>query len=156
MGQHEMIRLVTVLAPDADALAGTKYGKPINLAVFREAVHYLTKGVGATGTSQVTLEACDDALGSNPVAVPFIYRHSADGGDTYGEAIEVDENGFTTEAGSDGCYQFFAPSVARLATLNKQFLRVKCVEVVNDPCDAAVVAVLTEAPRPPFQGQVFS
>lgn len=151
----ETFRAVNALVPDADALAGTVTTDEIRLAGCSEVVFVLSKGAGALGTSTLTIEVCDDVSGTNATAVPFLYRVSTDSGETYGDLTEATTAGFTTTAGANQTIQLWAPLNAAVSSEQKPFIRMKSVEVVDDPVDAGVVALLLDK-NLPFIGAVFS
>src|SRR5258707_8290667 len=66
------------IVPVADFLvngAGTA-SDVINMKQYEFVRFVLFWGVGATGTNTLTIEACDDVVPTNKVAVPFWYRQS--------------------------------------------------------------------------------
>lgn len=140
------IHAAMVLPPVANALAGTVHTKPIRLGPYAFAHFLLLAGVGNTGTSQITVEACDDAAGSNPVAIPFTHNYQAagaDAADTWVGYVQDAAAGFLTPAGSN---RVFALSVdARSLPEGKPFVRLTGVEGVASAVAAAVVALLTNA-----------
>ena len=75
--------LVKGLDPVADAFAGTKYTDVVDFKNHNIVEFYIYKGVGTTGTSTVTVEACDDTTPSNTTAVTFRYQ-AITSGDTHG------------------------------------------------------------------------
>jgi hypothetical protein len=58
----------------ANAFAGTVYSDVVHMAEYSVARFIVHKGVGTTGTATLTVEACDNANGTNPVAIPFKVR----------------------------------------------------------------------------------
>lgn len=70
----EQLHFVKGLDPVANAFAGTVRSDIVNMENMAKVVFVIWKGVGATGTSTVTVEASDDASPSNVTAVPFDYR----------------------------------------------------------------------------------
>ena len=91
------------------------------------------KGVGATGTSVITVQACDDTTPTNSTAVEFIYR-ACTSGDTWGAWTDGATTGFTTTAGSSQLYQVYVDA-AQLAEEGYGYARLKAVE----SADAAVL-----------------
>ena len=67
--------------PVADCFAGTATSDVVK-AQGQGVLFTIYKGVGTTGTSTVTVLACDDTTPSNSTAVPFIYR-TCTSGDTW-------------------------------------------------------------------------
>lgn len=118
------------LDPVADAFSGTVYSDVVD--VQGEALWALIyKGVGTTGTSTITVQACDDTTPSNTTAVTFWYRASTSG-DTWGAWTAATTSGFTTTAGSSQLYQIWVAADVVAAT-GYGYARVKAVEVVDSP-----------------------
>lgn len=140
------IHAAIVLPPVADALAGTIHTTPIRLGPYAFAHFLLAAGVGNTGTSQITVEACDDAAGNNPVAIPFTHNYQAAGAnsnDTWQGYVQDAAVGFLTPAGS---HRLFAISVdARYLPEGKPFVRLTGVEQTASAVAAAVIALLSNA-----------
>lgn len=134
--------VVNALVPVADAFAGTKYTDIINMKDFNHIQFIIQKAAGATGTSTITVEACDDVSGSNVSAVPFKYQ-ACTTGDTFGALTDAAATGFATTAGADQLYKIEVDADA-LAASGYGYIRLKAVEVVNDPVLGGIVAILTE------------
>ena len=134
--------LVKGLDPVADAFAGTVYSDIVSMSGHNVCQFIIYKGVGATGTSTVTVEACDDVSASNVSAVTF--RHAAiTSGDTHGTYTTDTTAGFTTTAGSSQIYKIDVDAQA-LAASGYEFVRLKMVEVANDPVLGGVLINLLE------------
>ncbi len=123
--------LIKGLDAVADAFSGTVYSDVVNVAKFHGARFIRHQGVGTTGTSTLTIEACDDAAGNNPVAVPFYSQSYSGSDDVPGDVVARAAAGFTTVAGSSQLYVCEVP-VDKLPA-GKSWVRLKCVEVANDP-----------------------
>jgi hypothetical protein len=134
--------LVKGLDPVADAFAGTKYSDIVSMKNHNLAEFYIYKGVGATGTSTVTAEACDDISASNTTAVTFRYQ-AITSGDTHGALTAATTAGFTTTAGSSQLYKIIVENQA-LASTGYEYLRLKMVEVVDSPVLGGVLINLLE------------
>jgi hypothetical protein len=93
-------------------------------AVARFIVH---KGVGATGTATLTVEACDDANGDNPTAIPFKVQKYTGSDDLPGAVTAVAAAGFNTTAGSS---QLYVIEVDSQSLGSQGWVRLKSVEVV--------------------------
>lgn len=135
--------IINALPPVADAFSGTVYSDVIKVVDYHAARFTLYKGVGATGTSTLTMEACDDAAGNNPVAVPFTYQKYDNAGDVPDDVAQATTAGFTTTAGSNHLY------VCEVETQRmgaKGWLRMKAVEVVASPVLGGILVTL-EHPR---------
>lgn len=134
--------LVKGLDPVADAFAGTVYSDIVNMKNFGHATFIIYKGVGATGTSTITVEASDDASGSNVTAIPFRYR-AITSGDTAGTLTDATTAGFATTAGSSQLYAIEVDAQA-MADTGYGYLRLKAVEVVDSPVLGGIAIVLSE------------
>jgi hypothetical protein len=130
--------IVTGLDPVADSLAGTVYSDVVNMEEYDAIRFILHKGVGATGTSTLTIEACDNAAGDNPVAIPFNYQaYISTTTDLPGDVTAATATGFATTAGSSQIYVLEAES--QRLTANKSWIRLKAVEVVDSPVLAGIL-----------------
>jgi hypothetical protein len=136
-GIHEMLKFSTSLNPVADAFAGTANSDVHNMAGFDQAMFVLHSGVGATGTSVITVEACDNVTPSNTTAIAFWYREITSG-DTDGAWTRATSAGFTTTAGSNRITQIVvdASDVAAASvnsTVGNKFVRLNLVEGTDNP-----------------------
>jgi hypothetical protein len=129
--------VIPVLYPAADAFAGTVYTDILSVQGLGAAFEVI-KGVGTTGTSTITVQACDDVTPTNNTAVAFYYRESTTP-DTWGDWTAATTTGFTTTAGSDQVYQVYVPS-SELAAEGYGYVRLKLLEVANDPVYGCVMA----------------
>lgn len=134
--------VVKGLDPVADAFSGTVYTDIINMKNFEHIQFLIYKGVGTTGTSTITVEACDDVSASNVSAVVFKYQ-ACTTGDTFGALTAATTAGFTTTAGSSQMYKVEVDAEA-LAASGYGYVRLKAVEVANDPVLGGVIAILSE------------
>ena len=114
----------------ADAFSGTVFSDVVNMANYAVARFIVHKGAGLLGTSTITVEACDDAAGNNPVAVPFSYQAYTGADDVPGTVEEATAAGFVTTAGSAQLYDIQVDS-QRLG--GKGWVRLKAAEVTDDP-----------------------
>jgi len=138
----EKTAIVQVLAPDADAFAGTPTIDIIDMANYRSVTFVFVHAVGVTGTSKITIEECDDNAASNSTAIPFSYRLSAGMTGVWGALTAVTAaTGYTTVAGSNKVVAITIDA-ADLAD-GFPFVRLVAVEVANDPVDGCVYAILT-------------
>jgi len=129
----KFIHPVKGLDPVADAFTVTAVSDVINLENIIEGVFIIYKGVGTTGTSTITLEACDDVTPTTTSAIAFEYQANTTG-DTYGAVTAATTAGFTTTAGSSQIYVVYVHA-AKLAASGYGYVRLKATEVV----DAAVL-----------------
>ena len=144
---------VSVLDPVADALSGT-----VNTDVVKargEGVLFtLTKGVGTTGTTTITIDACDDPTPSNTTAVVFYYRIATTMG-VWSAWTAATASGFTTTAGSSQQYQMYVDASA-LAEEGYAYVRATLTEVVDDPCVACVTAQVVNTRYQPQNATLLS
>lgn len=138
----ERVHFVKGLDPVADALSGTVYSDVVKMSNFNHLTAVLYYGVGATGTVTLTVEACDDAAGSNPVAIPF-HSRTITTGDTPGALTSRAAAGYTTVAGSSQI-QILEVEAQDFAALDKAWVRVKSVEVVDSPILGGILLLLSE------------
>jgi hypothetical protein len=128
------------LDPVADAFAGTTGSDIVDITGHQSATFIIYKGVGATGTSTVTVEACDDVTPSNTTAVPFYYR-AITSNDTNGAMTAATTTGFATTAGSSQVYVVEVDE-QELASAGYKYVRLKMVEVVDSPVLGGILIVL--------------
>ena len=136
--------VVNVLPPAADVLSGTVYTTPVKLSLYEFAHFILSFGVGLTGRSTVTVEAVDDAAGSNPAPIAYQRIKQAPGAnpvDTFGQYGDVPATGELTDVGSNRLEVIDVRNKELPA--GKPFVRLKFVESVDSPVAASVVAVLS-------------
>jgi len=126
-----------VLDPIADAFNGT-VNSDVDEVLGHGVLFTIGKGVGATGTSTVTVDACDDFTPSNTTAVIFWYRAMTTMG-TWGDWTAATVAGFTTTAGSSQLYEVFAPADVIGAT-GYPNARLHLVEVVSSAVLGYVLA----------------
>lgn len=136
----QTIHPVKGIDPVADAFSGTVATDVVSLENYHEVGFLIYKGVGTTGTSTITVEACDNFTPSNTTAVAFRYR-ACTSGDTWGAWTAATAAGFTTTAGSSQIYQVQV-SADDLAATGYPNARLKAVEVVNDPVLGGIAILL--------------
>lgn len=141
--QQNYAHYVKGLDPVADAFDGTKYSDIIYMGKHQYAEFIIYCGVGATGTSTITLEASSDNAGSVVTAIPFKYQEILTD-DTHGHVTTATTAGFTTTAGSSKIIVVFADANDMGAT-GKAWLRLKAVESVNSPVLGGIMIRLTGA-----------
>lgn len=66
------------IAPVADFADTVQSTDVFNASNYKQTNFIIVKGVGATGTSTITVEGCDDVTPTNTTAVPFRYRACTD------------------------------------------------------------------------------
>jgi len=127
------------LDPVADAFTGTGYSDGGNCQ--GEGILFIRQdGVGTTGTSTITVEACDDVTPTNSTAVEFTYRIMPTN-DTWGDWTDGATTGFTTTAGSSQLYQVYVAG-AQLAEQGYGYARLKLVEVADDPVLGGLLCIV--------------
>ena len=75
----EQFRFVNALAPVADAFSGTVYPTGFNMKAAGRIAWLVVKGVGATGTSTITVLAGSDTSPISETAVEFYYQQPGSG-----------------------------------------------------------------------------
>ncbi len=65
----ERLHLIKGLDPVADAFAATVSSDVVDMSEFSRVLFVVHVGVGATGTSTFTVEACDDIVPTNTTAI---------------------------------------------------------------------------------------
>lgn len=143
-----LLHTVIGLAAVADAFSGTVYSDVVKMSEYGGARFILHKGVGVLGTSTITVEACDNANGDNPVALSFSYQAYTGADDLPGAVASATAAGFATTAGSN---QLYVVDVDTQKMGSKAWLRMKAVEVVNDP---VLGGILIELYDPRFASSI--
>ena len=122
---------VVGLAAVADAFAATVSSDVVSMKDAIAATFWLHKAVGATGTSTITVEACDDTVPTTTSAIAFKYRANT-ATDVWGALTNATSSGFATTAGSNQNYEITVDA-DQLANSGYGYVRLKCVEVVDSP-----------------------
>lgn len=135
------------LAPVADAFAGTVNSDVVSMKRHNRVRFVVVKGAGGTGTSTVTIEACDDTTPSNVSAIPFRYRRTVAGSNP-GAWAEATAAGFTTTAAANEIYECEVEA-EKLSASGYGYVRLTAVEVANDP---VLGGILIEMLEPVFSG----
>ena len=117
--------------PIADAFAGTVETDIVE-AKGQGVLFFRYDGVGTTGTSVVTVQACSTIGPAATTAVPFIYRVSTTA-DTWGDwTAATAAVGFTTTGGSSQMYQVYVDA-AHLAETGYGYVRAVFTEDEDSP-----------------------
>jgi len=135
--------VVSGMYPVADAFAGTVYSDIFKMSNYKWGQGIIHKGVGATGTATITVEACDDVSASSSEAIPFKYQLIISG-DTHGAVLKATTAGFTTTAGSNQMYKIIVEA-DDLVDSGYAYARIKSVEVVNSPIVGAIGIILFQS-----------
>src|ERR1035437_1940247 len=85
--------------PAANPWASTVYSDVVNMKEWYRVLFVGYAGAGTTGTTTVTVLACDDVSHTNSTAITFRYREILSG-DTEGTLTAATTAGFLTTAGS--------------------------------------------------------
>lgn len=139
------------LMPGADALAGTKTGKTVQLAPLYDLCSFLVAmGAGAVGTTKFTVEACSDSSGTNAEAIPFEVskQPSANSADTWDAITAVTAAGYDTPAAANKLHLLQVHR--RDLPAGKPWVRLKAVEQVDAAMDACAIWILTGPGYPDF------
>lgn len=135
-------KMVKGIDPIADAFAGTVTSDVVSMKNHKLCEFLIYKGVGATGTSTITVLACDDFTPSNTSAVEFWYQ-AITSGDTPGAATKATTAGFTTTAGSSQMYRIWVDA-DQLGASGYPNVQLQAVEVVNSPVLGGIAIRLSE------------
>lgn len=135
----ERLQLIKVLDPVADAFDSTPTTEVIDMSEFLRILFIVHAGVGATGSSTFTVEACSNVTPSAVAAIPFLYREITTG-DTEGAIALAATTGVVNTVGSS---RFFCAEVREdaLASTGYRYVRLKAVESVNSPVLAGILAL---------------
>jgi hypothetical protein len=129
------------LMPDADLYDPDPATDVFNLKQYGHITFILFEGAGGTGTVKIEVEECTTAAGANNTAIAFRYRLMATT-DTWGALTASAKTGYTTVAGANKAVAIEIDASELSDGYN--FVRLQLTEVVDDPCDAAVIAILSE------------
>src|SRR3990172_4310004 len=88
------------LAYSADVFAGTVYTDVVNMENWHQVEFEINVELGSTGTSTITVQACDDVTPSNRSAVPFYVQKYTGADDVPIAPVAVAATGFVTTAGA--------------------------------------------------------
>ncbi len=138
----QRVHAVKGMDPVADFNAGTTYSDVVNVSGHSKALFLYHKGVGATGTSTITVLAGSDAADppTASTAIPFAYK-AITSGDTESALTQATTAGFTTTAGSSQVY-LIEVDTSELGDTGYKYLCLKMVEVVDSPVLGGVLILL--------------
>lgn len=126
----------------ANAFAGTVHSTVVHMAEYAVCRFIYHKAVGSTGTATITIEACDNAAGANPTAIPFKVQKYTGADDLPGAVTAVAAAGFTTTAGSS---QLYVIEVDAQSLGSQGWLRLTSVEVVASAVLGGIVIEMVGA-----------
>ena len=138
----EKTHLVKGIDPIADAFAGTVRSDVVNMANFARCRFIVYRGVGATGTSTITVNACDDVVPTTRSAIPFTSRDIASG-DTPGALTARAAAGYIPAAGSS-TITIIEVDAADLGPSGYGYVELTLAESVDSPVLAGVLIELYE------------
>ena len=150
----ERLHATVGIAAAADAFAGTKTGDVVSVDQHNKVLAIIHKAVGTTGTSTITVQACDNAAGDNPVPITFRYR-AVTTLDTPGAITEAAVAGFATGAGSNQLYLIEIDAID-VGVAGKAWCYIKAVEVANDPVLGGILMLLAEPKFSPHTATVIA
>lgn len=147
----ERLKFAKGLDPAADAFSGTVRSDVYSLRGHGRILFVIYVGVGATGTSTITVNACDNVTPSNRTAIAFWYREITTG-DTDGAITRAATTGFVTTAGSSKIVlvEAEAKDVAAASvnsTYGNHFVELTAVESVDSPVLGGIHVVLGGGPN---------
>ena len=147
----ERFKFAKGLDPVADAFSGTVRSDVYSLRDHGRILFVVYVGVGATGSSTITVNACDNVTPSNRTAIAFWYREITTG-DTDGAITRAAAAGFVTTVGSSRIVlvEADAKDVAAASvnsTYGNHFVELTAIESVNDPVLGGICAILGGGPN---------
>jgi len=147
------LHYINALPPVADAFASTAISDVIK--VDGAGIEFLVyRGVGTTGTSTVTVLACDDVTPSNTTAVTFWYKEiTSDPGDTSWTLTTT--SGFTTTAGSNAMFRIWVPADL-IGANGYNYAQLSMAESVDAAVLGGILAILHEPKVQPVEATVIT
>ena len=140
----EKLRFSQGLPPVADFGAAGVSSDVVDMSGHNKVMFVIQRGVGATGTGVLTVEACDDVTPTNTTAIPFRYLE-VDASDVLGTLTEAAAAGYTPTAGSNFIIQVEVDAVeVRKAGATFEFVRLTLTETTDSPVLAGIIIVLGE------------
>lgn len=127
------------IAANEDIFNGDPASDVISLENWRDAIFFILKNAGATGTATITVESCDNVTPTTPTAIAFRYKKMTTI-DTWSAWTAALVAGIATTAGADQMYMIHVRAEELHST--DKFVRLQLTEVVDNPCDGAVGAIL--------------
>lgn len=125
------------LDPVADAFSGTVSSDVVSFKDYQSFLFLVYCGVGATGRSTWTVEACDDFVPTTTSAVPFYYKEVITG-DTETAMTAATASGYNPAAASSRILAIEVEAEAVLAS-GYPNVRLKGVEGTDSPVVGAIL-----------------
>lgn len=137
----ERVKLIKALGPAADRANGSPSSDCIKLSNAESITFLFYHADSTTGTATLTVEQCTDNAASDATAIAFRYRKVATGdSDTIGAITAATSAGVTTVAAESALYEIQVKGSELSA--GYEWVRCKVSEVVNDPMNGAMLAIL--------------
>lgn len=119
----------------------------INVALQHSITFLVTMGAGGTGTTQITIEACDDVTPNNQTAIPFQYRRMIGGTNAWGDLTVALAAGFPTIANVDDLWEITVdPAEVTNAIVNaardNHYVRLTMAQIDATAVNVGVIAIL--------------
>lgn len=135
----ERLQFIKGLDPVADAFDSTQHSDVVDMSVFERLLFVVYAGVGATGTSTLTVEACDDIVPTNTTPIAFYYR----------EILTADVEGAFALKTTAGVVDTAGSSKILLAEIREdalsasgyRYVRLTAVESVNSPVLGGILVI---------------
>ena len=123
-------------------ITGGKLSPAFSLGAWAHVSILLSIGVSAAAPGAITLNACTDATGANPVAIPFdIFTCETSNTDVLGPRVPLTAAGYVPSP-NDGIFYVIELDAAKLAVLGKSYLQLAIANGVNSVI-ASAVAILS-------------
>lgn len=136
----ERLKLIKGIDPVADAFDSTVHSDVVNVRDLKRVAFVIFVGVGATGTSTITIEACDDVVPTNTSAIPFEWQEILTGDTEAAAPAAKAATGVLTTAGSSKiCVAEIRED--QLSALEYGYVRLTAVESVNSPVLAGILII---------------
>jgi len=136
------------LAPDADRWNGSPASDVYSMANYSEITFLVIEAAGGVGTATITVEECTSAAGAGATAIAFDYKTatSADSSATWSAWTAATDAGFKPAAGANKmtAVRVLASDLSE----DSPYVRAKLTEDNSDPCDACIVAILSNCRYP--------
>ena len=139
----EELRFAKGIDPVADAFTGTVNTDVYSMRAHGRVLFVIYMGVGATGSSTITVEACDDVTPTNTTAIAF-WSSEMTSGDTVGAKVRRAAAGYVYTVGSSKMVLIEAE--AKDLPTDYGFVRLNLVESVDSPVLACIFPVLGGQP----------